>query len=81
MEAVVAPVLHKNDEPPDAFNVALLPVQIEFGPLIAAVILLVTVTVAMADAVQNPFVTSTVYEVVEVGYTTTEEVVAPVLHK
>ena len=59
IEAVVAPVLHENDEPPDAVSVILLPAQIEFSPLIVAVILPVTVTVAMADAVQNPFVTLT----------------------
>ena len=60
IEEVVCPVLHENPEPPDAVSVAELPVQIEFGPLMLAVMLDVTVTVAMAVAEQNPFVTSTV---------------------
>jgi hypothetical protein len=60
MEVVVAPVLHENDEPPDTLRVVVPPGQIEFCPLITAVMLLVTFTVATALAVQTPFTTVTV---------------------
>lgn len=60
MDEVVAPVFQENDDPPEAVRVALLPEQMAAGPLTLGVIAGVTVTVATADAEQNPFVTFTV---------------------
>jgi hypothetical protein len=60
IEEAVAPVLHENDEPPDALSVAEAPAQMAVGPVITAVILPVTVTVAIAETVQAPVTTVTV---------------------
>lgn len=81
MDAEVAPVLHENVVPPDAVSVELLPKQIEVFPFTTAVMLVVTVTVATAVAVQLPAVTRTVYEVVVVGETVIEDVVFPVFQE
>ena len=60
MEEVVCPVLHENNEPPDAVSVAEAPEQILMLPLMFAVIPEVIVTVVTAEAVQIPVVTVTV---------------------
>jgi|ERR1041385_1799934 uncharacterized protein (DUF169 family) len=83
MEAVVAPVLHKNAVPPDAVNVFEPPTQMVRLPQV----MLhcgngLTVTVVAHELVQpNAFVTVTVYVVVVVGATVMEAVVAPVLQR
>ena len=83
MEAVVAPVLQRNDVPPDAVSVAEPPLQI-FG--LAGVMLqletLVTVTVVEHELLHPlALVTVTVYVVVTVGLTVIAAVVAPVLQR
>ena len=50
--AVVAPVLHKYEVPPDAVSVVEEPEQTILVPVMAGVGLLETVTVALADLVQ-----------------------------
>jgi hypothetical protein len=60
MDDVVAPVLHENPVPPEALSVAFCPEQIVVFPETLAVMLVVTVTVATAVAVQLPAVTNTV---------------------
>lgn len=67
IDVVVAPLLQEKEEPPETLSVVLSPMQIFVLPLMLAVIPEVTVTVATALAVQIPFVTVTVYEVVVVG--------------
>ena len=60
MELVLAPVLHKKEEPPEAVRVVLPPAQRVVLPLMIAVMPVVTVTVATAFAEQMPLVTCTV---------------------
>jgi hypothetical protein len=83
MEAVVAALLHRNEVPPEAVNVAEPPTQndeseiamLHVGPGF-------TVTVVEQVLVHPlPFVTVTEYVVVAVGLTVMEAVVAPVLHR
>ena len=83
MLAVVAPVLHTNEVPPLAVNVALAPLQMfTVAGEMDAVGSGLTFTVRDVDAV-HPFtsVTVTEYVVVETGETVIETVVAPVLHE
>src|SRR5689334_24771705 len=83
MEAVVAPVLQRNVVPPDAVSVAVSPLQIAgFEGVMLHVGAGLTVTVALHE-LEHPSesVTVTVYEVVAVGLTVIEAVVAPVLQR
>jgi len=83
IEAVVAPVLHANETPPEAVSVDESPTQISGGEgMILHTGSGLTVTVVVHELVQ-PFasVTVTVYVVVIVGLTVIEAVVCPVLHK
>jgi hypothetical protein len=57
--AVVAPLLHRYDVPPEAVKLVLLPVQIVFVPVIAAVGFVFTVNALLLVAVQ-PFPSVTV---------------------
>ena len=83
IEAVVAPVLHRNDVPPEAISVDEPPTQIEESDtLMLHAGAGFTVTVVEHELVQPlASVTVTVYVVVEVGLTVIEAVVADVLHK
>ena len=76
--AVVAPVLHKYDEPPDAVSVVATPEQI-FPFVTDGVGLAITVTVPLAIAVHVAMVTVTVY--VAAVPVEIEMPVAPVLHR
>jgi hypothetical protein len=83
IEAVVAPVLHRNDEPPDAVSVAEAPTQIDASDTVMLHTgngLIVTVN---EHELVHPFasVTVTVYVVVTVGVTVMVAVVAPVLQR
>jgi hypothetical protein len=83
IDAVVAPVLHRNDVPPAAVSVDEAPIQI-VG--LAGVMLHVgsgfTVTVVEHELVHPAaLVTVTVYVVVVVGLTVIAAVVAPVLQR
>lgn len=83
IEAVVAPVLQRNDVPPDAVSVAVSPLQIAgFEGVMLHIGAGLTVTVALHE-LEHPSesVTVTVYEVVAVGLTVIEAVVAPVLQR
>jgi hypothetical protein len=80
IESVVSPPLHEYESAPLAINVALVPVQI-VGELTVMSSDDPTVTVAIAEPVQEPDVPVTVYEVVLVGETEIESVVSPPLHE
>jgi hypothetical protein len=83
IEAVVAPVLQRNDVPPEAVSVFEPPKQMDKVPQV----MLhcgngLTVTVVAHELVHpNALVTVTVYVVLVVGLTVIEAVVSPVLHK
>ena len=79
-DAVVAPLLHTYDTPPEAVRVVDAPGQ-TFGPVMPAIGFALTLTVARVVA-EHPrsLVTVTRYMVLESGDTVTEGVVAPVLH-
>ena len=81
--AVVAPVLHRNDVPPDAVSVDEAPTQIDgFAGVMLQTGSGFTVTVVEQELVHPcALVTVTVYVVVAVGLTVIAAVVAPVLHK
>jgi hypothetical protein len=74
---VLAPVLHEYVVAPDAVRVAELPMHIE-GELTVITGNGLTVTVPTVDAEHSDVVPVTVYEVVVVGLTVIEAVVAPV---
>jgi hypothetical protein len=80
--AVVSPLLHAYVPPPEAVKVTLPPEQIVVGPpaVIEAVVVVFTVTVWLAVAVQPlAFVTVTVYVVVVNGLAEKDAVVWPEL--
>jgi len=84
IEAVVAPVLQRNDTPPDDVRVDEPPTQIEGldGVMLHTGTGLTTTVVEQDDV--HPLsasVTVTVYVVVTEGLTVMEAVVAPVLHR
>ena len=83
MDAVVAPVLHKKDIPPEAVSVAEPPIQITgLGQVILHTGNGFTVTTLEHELVQPlALVTVTVYVVVTLGLTEIEAVVAPVLQR
>ena len=83
MVAVVAPVLQRNDVPPDAVSVAEPPIQIiGLGQVMLHTGNGFTVTVVEHELVHPfAFVTVTVYVVVVVGLTVIEAVVAVLLHR
>ena len=83
IDAVVAPVLHRNDVPPDAVSVDEPPIQIAgFAGVMLHTGNGFTTTVVVHELLQPlPSVTVTVYVVVTVGLTVIEAVVAPVLHR
>jgi len=81
MAAVVAPVLQEKFVPPVAVSVVLLPLQIEWLPVIAAVTLDAEFTVMLAVLEQLPDETKTEYVVEDVGETMIEEVLSPVDHE
>ena len=83
MDAVVAPVLQRNEVPPDAVSVTGAPAQmVGLAGTILQITVLVTVTVTEHELVQ-PFasVTVTVYVVVTFGLTVIAAVVALVLQR
>src|SRR5688572_450750 len=83
IEAVVAPVLHRNDAPPDTERVTEPPTQIDgLDGVIVHGACWLTVTVVEHELV-HPFasVTVTVYVVAVVGFTVMAAVVAPVLQR
>jgi len=81
--AVVAPVLHKKDIPPEAVNAAEPPMQITgLGQVMLQDGNGLTVTVLEQELVHPcAFVTVTVYVVVAPGLTVMDAVVAPVLQR
>jgi len=83
IEAVVAPVLHKKDVPPDAVSVDEPPTQmVGLGGVILHDGTGFTVTVVEHELLHPlALVTVTVYVVVTVGLTVMEAVVAPVLQR
>src|SRR5258706_457619 len=83
MDAVVAPVLQRNDVPPDAVNVDEPPTQIAgFAGVMLHDGSGFTVTVVEHELVHPlALVTVTVYVVVIVGLTVIDAVVAPVLNR
>ena len=78
--AVVAPLLHKYEVPPEAVKLVLLPEQIVFVPVIAAVGLLFTVSALLLVAV-HPFALVTVTLYVPAVPIEIAAVVAPLLHR
>src|SRR5258706_15164034 len=82
MDAVVAPVLHKKDIPPEAVRVAGPPIQITgVGQVMLHIGTGFTVTIVEHELLQPlASVTVTVYVVVTVGLTVMAAVVAPELH-
>ena len=91
IDAVVAPVFHEKDTPPDAVSVALAPVQmipsLLLNPEDSVMVTdtsccSMTVMVILAVAIHPPeLVTVTVYVVVITGFTVIEAVVPPVFHR
>ncbi len=83
MDAVVAPVLHKKDIPPEAVRVAEPPIQITgLGQVMLHIGTGFTVTIVEHELLQPlASVTVTVYVVVTVGLTVMAAVVAPVLQR
>ena len=82
--AVVAPVFHKQVDPPPPVNIALPPGQIEVGLAIAVTTGIgFTVTDTVVDPVHPAVVPVTVYTDVPtvIGVTDMEAVIAVVLHK
>jgi len=82
--AVVAPVLQRNDVPPDAVSVVEPPVQIDglLGVMLHTGTGFTTTVVEQDDVHPfTPLVTVTVYVVVTEGLTVIVAVVAPVLHR
>src|SRR5215213_8683687 len=82
--AVVAPLLQRNDVPPDAVSVDEPPMQIDGleGVMLHTGTGLTTTVVEQDDVHPlSPLVTVTVYVVVTVGLTVIEAVVAPVLQR
>ena len=79
IDAVVAPVDHRNEVPPLAVSVTGVPAQVDAGPLMEAVGSGFTVMTVLAMFGQPiAFVTVTLYVVFTVGDTVIVCVVAPV---
>lgn len=79
MLAVFAPVFHVYEAAAPAVSVADCPEQI-LGEFTAILPPAPITTVPIAVAVQDPLAPVTVYELVVVGLTAMDAVVAPVLH-
>ena len=78
--AVVAPLVHKYEVPPEAVKLVLLPEQIVFVPVMAAVGFVFTVNTLLLVAV-HPFALVTVTLYVPAVPIEIAAVVAPLLHK